>query len=337
MRSDTTVASHLAMNLERGFHIMAMTDGNRSYSVREMIKENKKKQSGQQFMEWFMPKLLLLTATISVLTTIGILFTLLFETFIFFERVSIVEFLTSKEWLPWDEKTGSFGIAPLVTGTLLTTAIAMLVAIPIGLASAIYLSEYASEKARKVLKPILEVLAGIPTIVYGFFALTFVTPLLQKVIPNLGIFNALSPGIVMGIMIIPMVASLSEDAMSSVPNSIREGALGLGSTKLEVALKVVLPAATSGIVASFMLAISRAVGETMIVAVAGGSSPVLTFDVTKSIQTLTAYIVQVTTGDAGYGTTVYYSIYAVGMTLFVFTLAMNLLAQYISRRFREEY
>lgn len=325
------------MNLERGFHIMAMTDGNRSYSVRKMIKENKKKQNGQQFIEWLMPKLLLLTATISVLTTIGILFTLLFETFIFFERVSIVEFLTSKEWLPWDEKTGSFGIAPLVTGTLLTTAIAMLVAIPIGLASAIYLSEYASEKARKVLKPILEVLAGIPTIVYGFFALTFVTPLLQKVIPNLGIFNALSPGIVMGIMIIPMVASLSEDAMSSVPNSIREGALGLGSTKLEVALKVVLPAATSGIVASFMLAISRAVGETMIVAVAGGSSPVLTFDVTKSIQTLTAYIVQVTTGDAGYGTTVYYSIYAVGMTLFVFTLAMNLLAQYISRRFREEY
>ncbi|ELK22366.1 MULTISPECIES: phosphate ABC transporter permease subunit PstC [Anoxybacillus] len=316
---------------------MAMTDGNRSYSVREMIKENKKKQSGQQFVEWLMPKLLLLTATISILTTIGILFTLLFETFIFFERVSIVEFLTSKEWLPWDEKTGSFGIAPLVTGTLLTTAIAMIVAIPIGLASAIYLSEYASEKTRKVLKPTLEVLAGIPTIVYGFFALTFVTPLLQKIIPDLGIFNALSPGIVMGIMIIPMVASLSEDAMSSVPNSIREGALGLGSTKLEVALKVVLPAATSGIAASFMLAISRAVGETMIVAVAGGSSPVLTFDVTKSIQTLTAYIVQVTTGDAGYGTTVYYSIYAVGMTLFVFTLAMNLLAQYISRRFREEY
>lgn len=337
MRSDTTVASHLAMNLERGFHIMAMTDGNRSYSVREMIKENKKKQSGQQFVEWLMPKLLLLTATISILTTIDILFTLLFETFIFFERVSIVEFLTSKEWLPWDEKTGSFGIAPLVTGTLLTTAIAMIVAIPIGLASAIYLSEYASEKTRKVLKPTLEVLAGIPTIVYGFFALTFVTPLLQKIIPDLGIFNALSPGIVMGIMIIPMVASLSEDAMSSVPNSIREGALGLGSTKLEVALKVVLPAATSGIAASFMLAISRAVGETMIVAVAGGSSPVLTFDVTKSIQTLTAYIVQVTTGDAGYGTTVYYSIYAVGMTLFVFTLAMNLLAQYISRRFREEY
>ncbi len=337
MRSDSTIASHLAMNLERGFHIMAMTDGNRSYSVRDMIKENKKKQNGQQFVEWLMPKFLLLTAIISILTTIGILFTLLFETFIFFERVSIVEFLTSKEWLPWDEKTGSFGVAPLVTGTLLTTAIAMVVAIPIGLASAIYLSEYASEKARKVLKPILEVLAGIPTIVYGFFALTFVTPLLQKVIPNLGIFNALSPGIVMGIMIIPMVASLSEDAMSSVPNSIREGALGLGSTKLEVALKVVLPAATSGIAASFMLAISRAVGETMIVAVAGGSSPVFTFDVTKSIQTLTAYIVQVTTGDAGYGTTVYYSIYAVGMTLFVFTLAMNLLAQYISRRFREEY
>lgn len=315
---------------------MAMTKHDR-LSVREMIKEKKAKQSGLQMVEKLMPKVLLFTAVISVLTTLGILFTLLVETVTFFSRVSIVEFLTAKEWLPWNEKSGSFGVAPLVTGTLLTTIIAMVVAIPIGLASAIYLSEYASDRTRRIMKPILEVLAGIPTIVYGFFALTFVTPLLQKIIPSLEIFNALSPGLVMGIMIIPMVASLSEDAMSSVPNAIREGALGLGSTKLETALKVVLPASASGIIASFVLAISRAVGETMIVAVAGGSSPILTFDVTKSIQTMTAYIVQVTTGDAGYGTTIYYSIYAVGMTLFVFTLAMNLLAQYISRRFREEY
>ncbi len=199
------------------------------------------------------------------------------------------------------------------------------------------MSEYASERTRRIIKPALEVLAGIPTIVYGFFALTIVTPLLQNVIPDLEIFNALSPGLVMGIMIIPMIASLSEDAMSAVPNSIREGALALGATKLEVALKVVLPAAASGVIASVILGISRAVGETMIVAVAGGSSPEFTFDVTKSIQTLTAYIVQVTTGDAGYGTTIYYSIYAVGMTLFLFTLVMNVLAQYISRRFREEY
>ncbi|WJQ06233.1 phosphate ABC transporter permease subunit PstC [Geobacillus stearothermophilus] len=306
-------------------------------SVREMIVENQARQHWTKRMEKLAPKFLFTLAALSVLVTLGILFTLLFETIEFFRRVSIVEFVTSKEWLPWNEEHGSFGVAPLVTGTLLTTGIAMLLAIPIGLASAIYLSEYASERTRRIIKPALEVLAGIPTIVYGFFALTIVTPLLQKVIPDLEIFNALSPGLVMGIMIIPMIASLSEDAMSAVPNSIREGALALGATKLEVALKVVLPAAASGVIASFILGISRAVGETMIVAVAGGSSPEFTFDVTKSIQTLTAYIVQVTTGDAGYGTTIYYSIYAVGMTLFIFTLLMNILAQYISRRLREEY
>ncbi|AGT32797.1 phosphate ABC transporter permease [Geobacillus genomosp. 3] len=306
-------------------------------SVRKMIEENQKRQRWPKRMEKLAPKLLFVLAALSVLVTLGILFTLLFETIEFFRRVSIIEFVTSKEWLPWNEEQGSFGVAPLVTGTLLTTGIAMLIAVPIGLASAIYLSEYASERTRRIIKPALEVLAGIPTIVYGFFALTIVTPLLQNVIPDLDIFNALSPGLVMGVMIIPMIASLSEDAMSAVPNSIREGALALGATKLEVALKVVLPAAASGVIASFILGISRAVGETMIVAVAGGSSPEFTFDVTQSIQTLTAYIVQVTTGDAGYGTTIYYSIYAVGMTLFIFTLLMNILAQYISHRLREEY
>ncbi|WP_090831065.1 MULTISPECIES: phosphate ABC transporter permease subunit PstC [unclassified Bacillus (in: firmicutes)] len=315
---------------------MAIRDTN-SFSVQEMISEKKSKRSAAGLTEKIMPILLFLAAAVSVLTTIGIVLTLIFETFIFFDTVSIKEFFTAREWYPFSEKEGSFGILPLVSGTLKVTIIATIVAVPIGLASAIYLSEYASDRMRRIIKPILEVLAGIPTIVYGFFALTFVTPILRAMIPSLEIFNALSPGIVIGIMITPMIASLSEDAMSSVPNSMREGALALGSTKFEVALKVVLPAAVSGIVASIVLAVSRAIGETMIVAVAGGSTPNLSWDVTNSIQTMTAYIVQVSQGDAGYGTTIYYSIYAVGMTLFVFTLLMNLLAQYITRRFREEY
>jgi phosphate transport system permease protein len=308
-----------------------------SFSVQKMIQEKKKKKSTAGTLEKIMPYVLFLAAAVSVLTTIGIILTLIFETFLFFDAVSIKEFFTAKKWYPFSESQGSYGILPLVSGTLKVTAIATIVAVPIGLTSAIYLSEYASERSRRIIKPILEVLAGIPTIVYGFFALTFVTPILRDLIPSLEIFNALSPGIVIGIMITPMIASLSEDAMSAVPNSMREGALALGSTKFEVAIKVVLPAAISGIVASIVLAISRAIGETMIVAVAGGSTPNLDWNVTGSIQTMTAYIVQVSQGDAGYGTTIYYSIYAVGMTLFVFTLLMNLLAQYITRRFREEY
>ncbi len=314
-----------------------MIQNNKSFSVQDLISEKKKKKSLGSIFEKIVPVLLLLTAIVSILTTIGIVLTLIFETILFFDKVSIIEFFTAKKWYPFSETHGSFGILPLVSGTLKTTGIAVVVAVPIGLASAIYLSEYATDRARRIIKPILEVLAGIPTIVYGFFALTFVTPVLRAMIPTLEIFNALSPGIVIGIMIMPLIASMSEDAMSSVPNSMREGALALGSTKLEVSIKVVLPAAISGIIASIVLAISRAIGETMIVAVAGGSTPNLNFDVTSSIQTMTAYIVQVSQGDAGYGTTIYYSIYAVGMTLFVFTLIMNLLAQYISRRFREEY
>jgi phosphate transport system permease protein len=308
-----------------------------SFSIQKMIEEKKKKKSTHSIIEKMVPRILLLTAIVSVLTTFGIVLTLVFETFTFFSRVSFLEFITAKKWYPFSETAGSYGIMPLISGTLRVTAIAVIVAVPIGLASAIYLSEYASDNTRRIIKPILEVLAGIPTIVYGFFALTFVTPMLREMIPTLEIFNALSPGIVIGIMITPMIASLSEDAMSSVPNSMREGALALGSTKFEVSMKVVLPAAVSGIVASIVLAISRAIGETMIVAVAGGSTPTLGLDVTGSIQTMTAYIVQVSTGDAGYGTTIYYSIYAVGMTLFVFTLLMNLLAQYIAKRFREAY
>ncbi|SFM06744.1 phosphate ABC transporter permease subunit PstC [Salibacterium qingdaonense] len=312
-----------------------MSDNERP-SIRKMIEDKASQKGATNAAEKTMPKLFLICAIISILTTFGIVLTLLFETVTFFSEVSIVEFLTSSEWYPMFSDP-DYGIRPLLLGTFTVAAIAMVVAIPVGLAVAIYLSEYASDKKRRTIKPILEVLAGIPTIVYGFFALTFVTPVLQSVIPGLAIYNALSPGLVMGIMIIPMVASLSEDAMSAVPQSMREGAFALGATRLEVSLKVVFPAALSGIIASFVLSISRAIGETMIVTVAGGGSPAQGFDITSSMQTMTAYIVQMSLGDAGFGTTVYYSIYAVGMTLFIFTLVMNILAQFISKRFREEY
>ncbi|MGG0716487.1 phosphate ABC transporter permease subunit PstC [Robertmurraya massiliosenegalensis] len=301
-----------------------------------MIEENKKTASLTNIVEKIIPKTLLVIAIISILTTFGILITLLSETIAFFREISFVEFFTGTVLKPLGQNA-QFGVLPLLTGTLISSAIAMVVAIPIGLMTAVYLSEYASEKVRKVVKPILEILAGIPTIVYGFFALTFVTPILRSIIPGLEPTNILSPGIVMGIMIIPMVASLSEDALGAVPNSMREGALALGSTKLEVTWKVIVPAAISGIVASFVLAISRAIGETMIVTIASGSSKNFTFDLTQSMQTMTAYIVEVTGGDAPAGSTLYYSLYAVAMTLFVFTLVMNLIAQYISRKFREEY
>lgn len=307
-----------------------------SQSVQSMIAASRNKKS-KKIIEKLVPIALFLAAALSVLTTFGIVFTLIFETFEFFSRISITDYIFGTEWLPFSGKEPLYGVLPLILGTFKVTFIAILVAVPFGLGAAIYLSEYASDKTRRIVKPILEILAGVPTIVYGFFALTFITPALQEIIPSLKIFNALSPGIVVGIMILPMIASMSEDAMSSVPNSIREGALGLGSTKFEVAIKVVLPAALSGIVASVVLAVSRAIGETMIVSLAGGSTPTFEFGFTDSIQTMTAYIVQVSTGDAGYGTTIYYSIYAVGFTLFIFTLAMNLLAQYISKRFREEY
>ncbi|MBT2754724.1 phosphate ABC transporter permease subunit PstC [Mesobacillus foraminis] len=304
--------------------------------VSELIQEKKKSKNFNQTFEKLIPGILLGIAAISILTTIGILLTLLTETINFFREVPFLDFFTGTQLKPLGENA-VFGVLPLLTGTLISTAIAMVVAIPIGLMTAVFLSEYASEKLRRTLKPMLEVLAGIPTIVYGFFAFTFVTPLLRSFIPGLEPTNILSPGLVMGIMIIPMVASLSEDAMSAVPNTMREGALALGATKLEVTWKVVVPAAISGIIASFVLGISRAIGETMIVAIASGSSKNFTFDVTQSMQTMTAYIVEVTGGEAAAGTTLYYSLYAVAMTLFVFTLVMNLLAQYISRKFREEY
>ncbi|MCH4358097.1 phosphate ABC transporter permease subunit PstC [Staphylococcus haemolyticus] len=303
-------------------------------NVRDLIAKNNAKKGG--FSDKIVPIILGLIAVISILTTIGILFTLITETITFFTRVSIVEFLFTKDWNP----TGSdpkYGIWALVIGTLKITVIATIVAVPIGLGAAIYLSEYASDKARRIIKPILEILAGIPTIVFGFFALTFVTPVLRTIIPALDSFNSVSPGIVVGIMIVPVITSMSEDAMASVPNKIREGAYGLGSTKFEVATKVVLPAAASGVVASIVLGISRAIGETMIVSLAAGSSPTASLNLTNSIQTMTGYIVEVATGDATFGSDMYYSIYAVGFTLFIFTLIMNLISYWISKRFREEY
>lgn len=306
---------------------------NKAVNVRDIIKSNIKNKKNKA--EKIMPNVFLLSASISILTTIGIVMTLIFDSYKFFAQVPLKEVFSTR--LAPLSANPSFGILPLINGTIITSLIAMCVAVPVGLTAAMYLSEFASEKRRKALKPIMEVLAGIPTIVYGFFAYSFVTPLLMKLIPSLGAKNALSPGIVMGIMIIPLVASLSEDAMSSVPNAMREGALALGSTKLEVTFKVVVPAAISGIVASFVLAISRAIGETMIVTIASGSSKHFTFDITQSMQTMTAYIVEFTSGDAGIGTTGYYSLYAVGLILFVFTLLMNLIAQYISHKYREEY
>ncbi|RIL70558.1 phosphate ABC transporter permease subunit PstC [Staphylococcus devriesei] len=303
-------------------------------NVRELIAKNNAKKGG--FSDKIVPIILGIIAAISILTTIGILFTLVTETITFFTRVSLAEFLFTKDWNP----TGSdpkYGIWALILGTLKITVISTIVAVPIGLGAAIYLSEYASDKARRIIKPILEILAGIPTIVFGFFALTFVTPIIRTIIPGLDSFNSISPGIVVGIMIVPVITSMSEDAMASVPSKIREGAYGLGSTRFEVATKVVLPAAASGVVASIVLGISRAIGETMIVSLAAGSSPTSSLSLTSSIQTMTGYIVEVATGDATFGSDMYYSIYAVGFTLFVFTLIMNLISYWISKRFREEY
>ena len=234
-------------------------------------------------------------------------------------------------------KPRSYGVLPLVSGTLLVTLIAAAVALPVGLMTAIFLSEYAPDKLRRVIKPILEVLAGIPTVVYGYFALTFVTPLLQVIFDDLNIFNALSAGLVLGVMIIPMVSSLSEDAMMSVPRSLREGAYALGATRYEVSLRVVVPAALSGIIAAFILAISRAVGETMLVTIAAGATPSMSFNPMESVQTMTAYIVQLSLGEAPVGSLEYNTIFAVGLLLFLMTLTMNLLGFWIVRKFREEY
>lgn len=280
--------------------------------------------------------MLKLSGLITVLTTIGIIWVLFSESFSFFKEVSLVEFLTDDQWTPLFANK-RFGIMPLISGTLLTTVIALSVALPLGLTIAVYLSEYAPNKVRDVLKPLLEILAAVPTVVYGFFALMVVTPFLKTIFPNISGFNALSAGIVMGIMIIPFVSSLSEDALRAVPKSLREASYGLGATRLQTAFKVMVPAASSGIVVSIILAFSRAIGETMIVAIAAGQQPRLTFDPFVPIETITAYIVQVSLGDVPHGSLEYKTIFAAGMTLFVFTFILNNLSFWIRKKFREEY
>ena len=291
----------------------------------------------RHFRERAIKAVLAACAYVSVLTTFGIVFVLLFETVNFFREVSIVEFFTSTTWSAAFANP-QFGILVLASGTLLTTLIAIAVALPVGLLAAIFLSEYASPALRRWLKPALEILAGVPTIVYGYFALTFVTPLLRETIfPSMTIFNALSAGLVMGVMIIPTIASVSEDAIHAVPRSLREGAYALGATRRETATRIVLPAALSGIVAATILGISRAVGETMIVAVAAGNLAQLATNPLESVQTMTAFIVQVASGDTPTGSLTYNTIFAVGSTLFVMTLILNIVSYVFVRRFREAY
>ncbi len=298
-------------------------------------RESRVRGQSKRLPERFVEVLLVFSGVVSILTTGGILYVLASEAVHFFSQVSLVEFFTGTEWTPLfaDAK---FGILPLLTGTLLTSSIAIMVALPFGLMAAIYMSEFAPSWVRRTLKPTLELLAGVPTIVYGYFALVFLTPVLQAVFPSLSGFNALSPGIVMGIMIIPMISSLSEDALSAVPNALREAAFGLGSTKLSAIFRVVVPAATSGVAASVILALSRAIGETMIVAIAAGQQPRFTLDPRVPIETMTTYIVQISMGDVPNGTLEYRTIFAVGSALFLMTFGMNLVSQRLSRRFREK-
>ena len=290
----------------------------------------------RRFEEFIVLYILRFSALISIITTIGIISILGINSVPFFREVGFIEFFTGLEWTPLFIPQ-NFGVSPLVNGTFLVAFIAAITALVFGLGSAFYLSEYASRKVRKILKPFLEILAGIPTVVYGYFALTFVTPVIQFIFPETIIFNALSAGLVMGIMIIPMVSTLSEDAMNAVPSSLREAAYGLGAKKYQVALKVVFPSAISGIVASFILAISRAIGETMIVSLAAGGKPALTINPLDAIQTMTAYIVTVSQGETPQGSVEYNSIFAVGLLLFFLTLIMNLIGRFVVTKYAQNY
>jgi phosphate transport system permease protein len=293
--------------------------------------------SGKNRNRW-VQYVLILAALISVITTFGIVYILVSDSVMFFKEIPVLEFLFGKVWNPLIGPNKSYGVLPLVMGTLYITFGAALIALPLGLGSAIYLTEYASPRFRKIIKPILEILAGVPTVVYGYFALTFITPnIIKPLFPEAGTFNALSASIAVGIMILPMVVSLSEDALSAVPGKIREGAYGLGSTRFEVATRVMLPASLSGILSSFILAISRAIGETMIVAIAAGMRPQLTSSFLEPIQTMTSYIVQVSLGDTPVGSLDYYTIFAVGLLLFLMTLSLNLISHFILRKYREVY
>ncbi len=293
----------------------------------------------QHFVEKSAGILLLVCATVSVATTIGIVVVLLAEAVLFFQDVPIAEFLFGTTWTAlFSGEQQEFGVLPLVSATLMVTVLAMVVAVPVGLMTAIYLSEYASERVRSIVKPVLELLAGIPTIIYGYFALTFITPsILKKIWSDTSVYNILAASIAVGIMIIPLIASLSEDALRSVPRAMREGAYALGATRFEVAAKVIVPAALSGIVASFILAASRAIGETMIVALAAGSKAQMARNPLDPAQPMTGFIVQVVSGDVITGSTVYLSLFAVGMLLFVMTLVLNIFSYWFVQRFREEY
>jgi phosphate transport system permease protein len=294
----------------------------------------KRLRPGEALIQGF----LFVSGAISIFTTIGIVYVLVRESLLFFnsDEVSLVEFFTTTTWQPAIKQ---FGIWALVNATLMTTLMAMVVALPLGLGAAIYLSEYATLRMRSILKPILEVLAGIPTVVYGYFALTLMTPLLRSVFGQntVEIYNTASAGLVIGILIIPLVASMSEDALSAVPRSLREASYGLGATKLETSVKVVLPAALSGVAAAFIVAISRAIGETMIVALAAGAGPAFTFNPFKAAETMTGHIVRISGGDLSYGSIDYDSIFAIGLMLFMITLVLNFISNYIVRHFREVY
>ena len=290
----------------------------------------------RNFVERVIEIVLMFAALTATFITIGIVYILVTEASGFFKEVSIIEFLTSRQWSPLFEDA-HYGILPLISGTLTTSFVALSIAIPIGTVAAIYLSEFASHKARETVKPILELLVGVPTVVFGYFALLFVTPLLQKLNPDLPTFNMLGPGIVMGVMIIPYIASVAEDAMRAVPMQMREGSYAMGATKFQTAIRVVTPAATSGIIAAYILGISRAVGETMVVAIAAGQQPTFTFNPLEGAATITAYIVQVAMGDLPHGSLGYQSIFAAGMVLFVITFVFNILGHMARKRFAERY
>ncbi len=290
----------------------------------------------RNFVERVIEIILMFAALTATFITIGIVYILVTEASGFFKEVSIIEFLTSRQWSPLFEDA-HYGILPLISGTLTTSFVALSIAIPIGTVAAIYLSEFASHKARETVKPVLELLVGVPTVVFGYFALLFVTPLLQKLNPDLPTFNMLGPGIVMGVMIIPYIASVAEDAMRAVPMQMREGSYAMGATKFQTAIRVVTPAATSGIIAAYILGISRAVGETMVVAIAAGQQPTFTFNPLEGAATITAYIVQVAMGDLPHGSLGYQSIFAAGMVLFVITFVFNILGHMARKRFAERY
>jgi phosphate transport system permease protein len=301
-----------------------------------VVSERLAKKFSRNLKERAIEALLFFAAFVSVFTTAGIVYILVKESVVFFAQVPLWDFLTDTQWTPLFDDA-HFGIMVLLSGTITSSAVALLVAIPLGTTIAIYLSEFATPRAREIAKPVLELLSGVPTIVYGYFALLFVTPILQTLIPSLPGFNLLSAGIVMGIMIVPYVASISEDAMRAVPMSLREGSFAMGATRLQTALRVVMPAAISGIAAAYILGVSRAVGETMILAVAAGMQPNLTFNPLEPAATITAFIVQVALGDLPHGSVGYQTIFAAGLTLFLLTLAFNLFGFWMRRRYREAY